>query len=405
MMRQIFWSIFALCVALTVVVGGLSCLADEVWVPILVWLLLVAVWTLWVVVSLQEINSHQVALRDWAGELDESCVLGPGGLHFVPWFFWLIRLKKFSTDKFSLNYLKKEGTAFDVRTKEIRTDNDGKILPLDQQLKPLKTPTDAAVLWEPPWKHAPQLARLVRAGVPLDDPAELARWIFRVASSDVVDMIGKKPYTEVMGGKANNELTKKLRRIITSPKHVFRESGFFGKDPKDNGEGKGVFDFKIEFVHLPDNVSSAIDAAEAEKWRAEEAEYEARREATENIGAFIQMLVQSGYGTEETIRTKIAGDEKLKREILDFSMNLTLRDQTMKGGGKLFKLELPTGLGDLNTAIATGVALLKGLGDSSGPSSAASAVPPSSSGPSKTSGSGGSEKARLARERLERSKY
>src|SRR3989344_1316646 len=118
-MPKLFRQILIAAIALTILVGVLSSFTGEVWIPILVWLLLGAAWIWWVIASLQKNAPDQSALREWFGWLDEDDVLF-SGLHFVPWFFGQIRLRRISTRQRSLNYLKKLGTSFDSRTLEVR---------------------------------------------------------------------------------------------------------------------------------------------------------------------------------------------------------------------------------------------------------------------------------------------
>ena len=70
----------------------------------------------------------------------------------------------------------------------------------------------------------------------------------------------------------------------------------------------------------------------------------------------------SMFGTsEEEVRRLIGSDSVMRSSFLEFCQRLTLNDQVMGGGGKLTKFEgIPTGLGDLGSAIATGAALLGG---------------------------------------------
>ena len=324
-------------------------------------LLVVALLALWVLLSIQTLKPTESALMEYFGKLDEEILYGPGGICFVPWFFGLIKLITFSTEKYLPAYRGQSG--FEARVKERFLDNEGKPLKDEERLQPIKVMVDANATFELAWGDTKSLARLVRSKVPIDDPDKLREWVRTAIALDITDLVGRYDYDQVKGAQKSVELTNELRKIITRPDHVLYRSGFFGQDPNLIEEGSGSFEFKVEFVHLPKNVSGQIDEAETERIRLQQAKIAQQRESVENVGPLMLMLIKLGFGkTEEEVQARIASNPKLEEMYAELCAKFTLNDQVMTGGGILKKYEGLDGMGDLTRGLLAAASELNGGG-------------------------------------------
>ena len=233
---------------------------------------------IWLTSWFQDINPDQVAMRQWFGYIEEK-ILNPG-LHVVPTFFGRIKLRTAPTKMYHIQFRKEHGTAFVVRAKE----------DISRKRQPVKMWVDAASFFRVAYESPKELKWLFQSDVPLDDEDALLKWIFQASSTDVVAMFGKRFYEDVMGGKANDELTEELRKIITDPKSLFVTCGLFGKDVNDHSIGSGEFYFKIEFVHLPDDISQNINNVENAHLGAEASEHAADADYRRIYGPAIRAI-------------------------------------------------------------------------------------------------------------------
>src|SRR3989338_4116387 len=66
------------------------------------------------------------------------------------------------------------------------------------------------------------LVTLIESGVPVNDPKERKQWIRDTVATDVLKIFGTKPYKEVAGGKANDELNVLINERLKLPDSMLR---------------------------------------------------------------------------------------------------------------------------------------------------------------------------------------
>jgi len=218
------------------------------------------------------VNPTEVALQQWFGRLLRGGPVGVEpepltskngvfwtGLHFVPWFLGM-RLRMIPKDQILLLFKRDpnkpsyemSGTMFSVRSK-------------DRQ----KLHIEATFFLRLPYDLVDSLTSIIESGVPIEDVGALREWVKNAFSPDVFAVLGDYDFAEVIGGLKNEDLNKRVNKLLQKPGSLLRRCGLFGNGPDDDTPGTGEADLKIEYVHVSGPLGERLEQVQTAKLEAE----------------------------------------------------------------------------------------------------------------------------------------
>lgn len=246
--------------------------------------------TVWCLLSLRIVNPDEVAKRVWFGKLERGprSVLKPG-LHFVPFFFGHIKLVRVPTKLFSFLFSEKTGNPFEVRT--LGKEENGK------RIAPIKSNVDGVFYFRLAHDDPDAVDLLIESDVPFDDEERMKEEVRKGITDDVMFVVGQKYYEDIMGGRANDELSEEINKRARRADSPLVMAGMFGTNTNATERGLGEARFAVQFVHLPKNLSAQIDNVEIAKVAIDEGVAEGQKTG-KRIGASVRGIIAAQLGKD-----------------------------------------------------------------------------------------------------------